>query len=141
MLLDELEEEILSFFKKNTLSVTKPEFIFDINTSFKSGLSVFYKIYKDPITSKNNYLIGLPKSLIEQFPNLSFSTDYNNVETTDEIIFENFQEIITNVDFLKSVINKKKQSLSNDSLDIKNYNIDFYLSNIDKFVEELKTKI
>ena len=141
VLLSELEDNIISLYQKKSLSQTKPEIVFEENTFFSTGLSVFYKFYKDPISSKNSYLVGFPKTYIEQFPDLALSIDYEEIEISEEIYFDNFQDIKTNTEALKNIINKKKKSLENDSLYIKNYDIDYFISKIDEFVGELNNKI
>lgn len=139
-LLSNFEQNIISFYKSHSFSNTNAEILFNEN-SFASGFSIFQNTFKDPVTNNNSYLIGLPKSLIEQFPNLLLSIDYNDLPSDDFVEFDNLADIKNRVEALRNVINKKKDSLSSLSLVIKNYDIDFYLSNIEQFISEFTNKI
>lgn len=139
--ISQLEFDIGLFYDNNFSDVKTTELLIDKNTSYESGIAIFYKSYQDPVTSNTNFLFGFPKKLIDRFPNLSLATDIEEFKIETIATYNSFEDIQTSINTLKNAILLKKQSLSDSSLEIKNYDVDSFLTELDQFVAEINNKI
>lgn len=132
ILIPQFEFIITDFFNKNQTQNTLDLLI--TKESYLDDIAIFYKLFNEQSTSKKYYLFGFPKSLIDQFPNLSVATDYAEFKVNNIVSYDNLQDLRTSINSLKTNISKKQQSLSDGSLKISNYDPTEYLKRLDSFV-------
>lgn len=137
----QLEFDIGLFYNNNVSDIKTTELLVDKNTSYQTGIAIFYKSYQDPSTSKTNFLFGFPKKLIDRFPNLSLATDIEEFKIENVVVYNSFEDMQTSVNTLKNALLIKQQSLSDSSLEIKNYDIQSFFTDLDQFVAEINSKI
>ena len=137
----DLESEIILFFDKNNSfdESNTMELLYD-NFSPYNSLSIFYKYYIDN-NGKQNYLFGFPKVLIDEFPNLSVAVDVQEFQIDFEVTYDNFSDIEKSFQNLKNKINKKNDSLEESGLKISNYDLDYYLKDVENFISSLSDSL
>ncbi len=137
----DLENEIILFFDKNNLfdENNTMELLYD-NLSPYNNLSIFYKYYIDD-NGKQNYLFGFPKVLIDEFPNLSVAVDVQEFQIDLEVTYTDFSDAEKSFQNLKNKINKKNDSLEESGLKISNYDLDYYLKDVENFISSLSDSL
>lgn len=144
----QLENNIILFFDSlnnfgkpsATEATVIGEILFD-KSSLKNGLSIFYNYLPVDADGNPSVVLGIPKYYIDKFPNLSVATDLKEFAINDIATFDNLEDVQKSVKSLRSAIEKKLKSLEDSKFVIENYDINYYLNNIDQFVSNFTDKI
>jgi len=102
--------------------------------------AIYFKPFVSTINNQKNYIIGFTKNIIDAFPDLS-PLDYKKFEISDEITFENFEDITNTLKSLEKVIDDKISALGDQGFEIVNYDPEKYIKEIKQFVSKLKKEV
>lgn len=143
-LLEEFQLELsktLHFKQKSFETNNIPERSLLIHESLsKFSIAAFYKEFKDE-TGTTKYLVGFTKATIDVFPNLDPATDLQKIKTTNTVEFSSLNDLQKTIEILKQTIDKKLVGLSEQDIEIENYEVGDYIKNIEVFVKEINKNI